>query len=331
MERFMRKIKIILAVISLLLVVFCIASCDKKDPSTKEDVYYTVTFNTTGGTEMGSIKVLSGTRLATPEPPTKEGYIFSNWKNGTVVWDFSRNTVNSDITLSASWIDVRSIFEYVVEGDEVTITGFRGGVAEVETPSVIEGYPVTAIGTSAFEGLTYQSLRSIVIGESIRHIGERAFASCTDVKIIVEAKPQSIGRNAFFGCEKLERIELGSGLEVISFEAFSGCKGLKEVVLSNTVTTIAENAFEFCTALENLVAHPSLSLVEDSAFADCAAFAVCYYGTPEEWAETEISDGNSGNTLLHSARLYIYSESKPEGSVEGNFWYFDKNGRIRVW
>lgn len=327
----MRKIKIILAVVSLLLVVFCIASCDKNDVENKEDVYYTVAFNTAGGTEMGSIRVLAGTKLATPENPTKEGYIFSNWKNGTVVWDFSRNTVNSDITLSASWIDVRSIFEYVVDGDEVTITGFRGGVADVETPSVIEGYPVTAIGEGAFEGLTYQSLRSIVIGESIVSIGDRAFANCTDIKITVKAKPQSIGRNAFFGCEKLERIELGSGLEVISFEAFSGCKGLKEVVLSDTVTTISENAFEFCTALENLVAHSSLSIVEDSAFADCAVFAVCYYGTPEEWAETEISDGNSGNALLRSARLYIYSEVEPDDSVEGNFWYFDKNGRIRVW
>ena len=327
----MRKIKIILAVVSLLLVVFCIASCDKKDTDIQEDVYYTVTFNTTGGTELGSIKVLAGTRLAAPETPTKEGYIFSNWKNGTVVWDFSRNVVNSDLTLSATWLDVRSIFEYVVEGGEVTITGFSGGVAEVETPSVIEGYPVTAIGTSAFEGLTSQSLRAIVIGESILHIGERAFANCTDVRITVAAKPESLGRNAFFGCERLERIELGEGLSEIPFEAFSGCKGLREVVLSNTVTTIAENAFEFCTALENLVAHSSLALVEDSAFADCADFAVCYYGTTEEWAATEISDGNSGNAMLRSARLYIYSAARPDSSAEGNFWYLDNNGRIRVW
>ncbi len=331
MEKIMRKIKIILAVVSLLLVVLCVASCDRNITDYDEDIYYTVTFNTAGGTEMGSIKVLAGTKLAMPVPPEKEGHIFTSWKNGTVVWDFDRNTVDSDITLSASWLDVRSVFEYSVDGDEVTITGFKGGVADVVTPSVIEGNPVTAIGDGAFEGLTHQSLRSIVIDESILSIGERAFANCTDVIITVKAKPKTLGKNAFFGCEKLERIELGEGLEVIPFEAFSGCKGLKEIVLSSTVTTISENAFEFCTALENMVVHTSLELVEDSAFADCGTFAVCYYGTPDEWASTEISDGNSGNDRLLSARLYIYSETEPDDSVEGDFWYFDKNGRIRVW
>ena len=119
-------------------------------------------------------------------------------------------------------------------------------------------------------------------------------------------------------------------MKEIPFEAFSGCTALKEVILSDTVEKIAENAFELCSVLDTVVAHESLKIVEDSAFVDCDALrAVCYYGTAESWAETVISEGNHGNDSLIAAKLYIYSESEP--TVEGDFWYFSKDGRIRVW
>ena len=164
----MRKIRILGAVVLLLLLCVCFVSCKDTSGAGGEDVYYTVTFNTAGGTDMGSIKVLAGTKLAMPSTPEKEGYIFTSWKNGTTVWDFSRDTVNSNITLSASWLDVRSVFEYRVDGDFVTITGYKGGVSDAVTPSVIEGYPVKAIGDGAFEGLGTQSLSTIIITDNIR-------------------------------------------------------------------------------------------------------------------------------------------------------------------
>ena len=329
MEKIMRFTKIVSVLLALVCVTLCFVACND-EPDVTEDVYYTVTFNTAGGTKMDSIKVLAGSKIGKPADPEKEGYIFSSWKNGTVGWDFSSDTVNSDVTLHAVWLDVRNLFEYRVENGEVVLTGFKGGMTRVTTPSVIDGLPVTAIDDYAFDGLNSETLVEITVSENITSIGEGAFADSSKLKIILEAKPEYIGKKAFLGCAGIERIELGEGLTEIPFEAFSGCTGLREVILSGTVEKISENAFELCSSLETVVAHESLRIVEDSAFVDCDALrAVCYYGTAEEWAETEISDGNRGNDTLRAAKLYIYSETEPE--ADGDYWYFSNDGMIRVW
>lgn len=325
----MRLIKTLTVVLVLLALVLCFASCND-EPDVVEDIYYTVSFNTAGGTEIESIKVLAGSKIGKPEDPEKEGYIFSSWKNGTIPWDFESDTVNSDVTLNAVWLDVRNLFEYSVQGEEVTITGFKGGMVSVKTPEIIDGLPVVAIADHAFENFGGDTLGEITITENIRRIGESAFANASSLIIHVEAKPEYIGPRAFLNCEKLERIELGEGMTEVAFESFSGCTGLREVILSDSVEKIGENAFELCSSLETVVAHESLKKVEDSAFVDCDALrAVCYYGTEDAWAETEISEGNQGNDKLISAKLYIYSATEP--TVEGDFWYFSNDGRIRVW
>ena len=329
MEIFMRFIKTFSAALLALVMLFCLASC-KDTPSVAEDVYYTVTFNTMGGTEIDSIRVLAGSRIGKPADPEKEGYIFSSWKNGTIPWDFASDTVNSDITLNAVWLDVRNFFEYSVEDGEVIITGFKGSITSVRTPDVIDGLPVVAIADHAFDSFGDGMLQEITVTENIRYIGEGAFADASSLLINMEAKPEYIGQKAFLNCKRLERIELGTGLTEVPFEAFSGCTGLREVILSDTVEKICENAFDLCSSLETVVAHASLASVEDSAFVDCdSLIAVCYYGTAEQWAKTEIATGNHGNDKLISARLYIYSETEP--TVDGDFWYFSNDGRIRVW
>ena len=327
----MRFIKILSLALALFCTILCFVSCNDS-PDVIEDVYYTVTFNTMGGTQLDSIKVLAGSKIGAPTEPEKEGYIFSSWKNGSTPWDFSSDVVNSDITLNAAWLSATSLFEYRVVGETAIITGFLGGKLNVKIPKVIEGMEVVAIDDHAFEGLNKGSLAEVIIGENIRRVGESAFSGNSDVKIIVESKLEYIGQKAFLGCDGLERIELGKGLEEIPFEAFSGCAGLKEVILPDTVQKIGENAFELCTSLTTLVAHESLKRVEDSAFVDCTALdAVYYYGNATSWEKTEISDGNRGNEALKAAKLYIYSETEPSESADGDYWYFSKNGKIRIW
>ena len=78
--------------------------------------------------------------------------------------------------------------------------------------------------------------------------------------------------------------------------------------------------------------HSSVRSVGDSAFLDCEALkAVYYYGTAEEWQTTEIAKENNGNAYLMGADFYIYSEEKPAEGAEGQYWHFEKNGKIRIW
>ena len=80
-------------------------------------------------------------------------------------------------------------------------------------------YPVTSIGTSAFEALT--NLQSVTLPTSVT----------------------SIGTDAFYGCTKLGSVNLEEGLTTINLRAFYNCN-LTEITIPSTVTSIGNAAFK---------------------------------------------------------------------------------------
>ena len=80
-------------------------------------------------------------------------------------------------------------------------------------------YPVTSIGTSAFEGCS--NLQSVVLPSSVT----------------------LIGTDAFYACVKLGAINLEEGLTTINLRAFYNCH-LDTVVIPSTVSSIGNSAFK---------------------------------------------------------------------------------------
>ena len=80
-------------------------------------------------------------------------------------------------------------------------------------------YPVTSIGTSAFEALT--NLQSVTLPSTIT----------------------TIYTDAFYGCTKLGSINLPEGLTTINQRAFYNCN-LTSITVPSTVTTIGSGAFK---------------------------------------------------------------------------------------
>lgn len=67
---------------------------------------YTVQFNSMGGSEVADQYIESGELITEPDAPTKDGATFGAWYSDlalTTAWDFSTDTVTSDMMLYASW------------------------------------------------------------------------------------------------------------------------------------------------------------------------------------------------------------------------------------
>jgi len=68
--------------------------------------YYTITFDSQGGSVVSSQMVEYGEKVTEPPDPTRTGYTFGGWytESGcTNAWDFATDTVTSGMTLYAKW------------------------------------------------------------------------------------------------------------------------------------------------------------------------------------------------------------------------------------
>ena len=106
-------------------------------------------------------------------------------------------------------------------------------------------YPVTSIGTSAFEYCT--NLQSVTLPNSIT----------------------AINQDAFYGCTKLGDINLPEGLTAINTRAFYNCN-LDTIIIPSTVTSLGNKAF-YNNPLKSITWLPSNSSIstgtgEDSPF-----------------------------------------------------------------
>ena len=94
----------------------------------------------------------------------------------------------------------------------------------------------------------------VVLPESVRVIGERAFEGCAGLlSVTIPGTVVEIEDHAFSGCRRLRRVHLEEGLTHIGKSAFEDCKSLERIELPASVLTVDECAFEGCSALETLV------------------------------------------------------------------------------
>ncbi len=83
---------------------------------------FTVSFNTSGGTEIASQKLRYGNYVEEPEEPVRQGYIFAGWyyeghENET--WDFSVGTVGGDLELIARWEPAKVTVKFDADGGQM--------------------------------------------------------------------------------------------------------------------------------------------------------------------------------------------------------------------
>ena len=99
---------------------------------TKEVEYFTVTFDSQGGSDVAAItNVVGGEKVTQPADPVKDGFEFAGWHKEvacTNVWNFSNYAVTSDITLYAKWAEEGS---FVINAQVKNGANFNNLVDEV--------------------------------------------------------------------------------------------------------------------------------------------------------------------------------------------------------
>ena len=130
---------------------------------------------------------------------------------------------------------------------------------EIIIPEEIDGYRVTRIGYGAFRGC--DTLKSIVIPDSVTEIGEKAFWCCSALAdVSIRGNGTKIGNYAFRHCAALTRISVSDGVKTIGEKAFADCASLMSVTLPKDVSGFCPNMLDGCVRLRNAPKLPSVGL-----------------------------------------------------------------------
>lgn len=109
---------------------------------------------------------------------------------------------------------------------------------------------VSQIKVDGFKDAPY--LKEIIIGESIRTIGNSAFSHNVSLQKVVMKNVESIGASAFAFCEKLNDIILPSSAKSIGENAFESCNNLEYINIPENIEIVSANAFLNCSKLADI-------------------------------------------------------------------------------
>ena len=176
---------------------------------------------------------------------------------------------------------------------------------ELDIPGVYNGLPVTEIAENAFDG---SNITSVSLPETVKIIGENAFARCDNLKKVniesVEAwcnidfrsmascpmyfatemylkgelitqltVPDSVTAipdYAFYECSNITGVTVGAGVTEIGESAFYNCEKLKSVVLNGAIGHMGRLAFAHCEALESVQIKEGVKEIGYCAFYECS-------------------------------------------------------------
>ena len=240
------------------------------------------------------------------------------------------------------------VYSYTVWDGKATIVG--GGVVDGELiiPSFVDGYPVTAVGESAYEW--NKSITSVVISEGVESIDSGAFDHVSYMKTIsLPASLNDVGEGSFLHCYHLESIivdedslyysndeygvlfnkdktklirypmgnertsySIPDTVETIGTKAFYWSQNLVEIVIPDTVTNFEPEAFAFCSKLSTVDLPDGIEKIEDCLFTSCGLTSISIPDSVTEIGEEAFSFCDLESVVIPENVTYI---------GDGAFWF----------
>lgn len=114
-------------------------------PDEQETVKWTVSFDSNGGSEVASVQVDDGGKVAKPEDPVKENSAFDKWYSDESLqteWSFENGVIFADKTLYAGWLDTKLTLTFDSNGGTAVdaVKFVSGGKIEEPTAPRRNGY-----------------------------------------------------------------------------------------------------------------------------------------------------------------------------------------------
>lgn len=137
-------------------------------------------------------------------------------------------------------------------------------------------------------------------------IGKEAFMGCDSLKmVILPESVNSIGEGAFTLCKKLKSFNLPSGVTELPLCAFSQCSSLDSIDLPANIQTICKMAFYGCSHIQKINLHEGLTSIGDMAFYDCSSTKLQDITLPAS-VQTIGKDVFGGYSAEHSSHILGY-------------------------
>lgn len=189
----------------------------------------------------------------------------------------------------------KKIFTLKESEEGIIIAKYKAKDPVVEIPSHIGDKPIFAIGDMAFKG---KEIEEIVIPNTVKIIGERAFCDCKNLQKVVMPENLHIDPVAFYGCERLAD---EAGFVVLNRTLFRYYGQDKDVKIPDYVEVIDQGALERCKSIESVSIPSSVQQIRNAAFFGCRKLssviienrdAIIFPGAFDECEKLADSDGN---------------------------------------
>ena len=272
----MKNIYFLLLLIAMSSIVFSSCSDDN------EDILYTVSLVSNGGTNMVPLKVRSGERIPLnklyPNPITNDGGTFDGWyADAALENEFDFNTpVTSDLTLYAKWFYKKYTVSFIMNGapdipDQEVI---EGRTMELDKPKY-DGHifvawymdnefgKIFSFNTPVTSDLTLYARWETPSPESWFAVdGNGVLTSCAPpdgtVTVVIPEGVKAIP--AWF--------ILANGLNEPGKPGFDTGKNIKEFILPESLESIGEGAFKFA-GITSIIIPPLVRELESVSFQGC--------------------------------------------------------------
>ena len=205
-----------------------------------------------------------------------EKLIFAAKKNVKCVRIKCMNSFNPSKTLTKKVIieDERVKYDDIVR-DKLRYYGINEIESRIPRYKTVDGIIYSADMTTLI-ACPQMKTGKVVIPEGVKRIRKAAFSGSKISSVVLPDSLEKIGDEAFYGCENLEDIDFGHGLERIGENGcrnmFADC-AISKLVLPPQIKKIGIAAFYYCNKLTELVLNEGLEEIEACAFVYCTRLA----------------------------------------------------------